>query len=94
MLIALLRDLRSNLILKTNDLARIATMEEIESWVRGSYLVASQSEFEARLSSCEESMKSLVQSDNSDGVGEILLRLAAFLQWNPSFEMPGTFLGE
>ena len=69
-------------------------MEDIGSWVAGGYLVSSQTEFKVKLTKCEDFMKSLVQSDNSEGFGEILLRLAAFLQLNPSFEVPDTFMGE
>ena len=69
-------------------------MEDVGSWVKPSYLVSSQTEFEAKLAKCEDSMRSLAQPDNNDGFIETLLRLPAFLQFNPSFELPDTFIGE
>jgi len=69
-------------------------MEDVGSWVRHSYLVSSQDEFEAKLTKLEEFMRSFVQSNNSDRFGETMVRLAGFIQWNPSFEVPDSFIGQ
>jgi len=69
-------------------------MEDIGSWIRGSYLVSSQSEFQAKLRDCEDLMTFLVHSNNSDGFGETVQHLAALIQWNPLFEVPEYFIGE
>jgi hypothetical protein len=75
------------------ELTLLATKDDIASYVRRSYLVSSQTEFEAKLTKCEDFMRSAIQSENSDGLGETLLRMAAFLQWNPSFNVPDSFVG-
>jgi len=69
-------------------------MEDLSYLDRRLYLVNSQTEFEAKLTSCEEFMTSSALHNNSDGFGETSLRVAAIVQWNPSFEVPDTFIGE
>jgi len=69
-------------------------MEDLSYLARRPYLVNSQTEFEAKLTSCEELMTSSALHNDSDGFGETLLRLAAIIQWNPSFEVPDNFIGE